>query len=63
MKKQTIVAFASLLLLFFGSVRVIVAASEQNYCQIPPFMSSVVPPNIFFTIDESTSMGWGSLWV
>ena len=30
----------------------------QDYCQIPPFMSSVVPPNIFFTIDEDTSMGW-----
>src|SRR5512147_1085722 len=58
MKKQILVVFVSLILLMPAGSSFVAAATMENYCQVPPFISNAVPPNIFFTVDVSGSMGW-----
>ncbi|MDA8083869.1 MAG: hypothetical protein M0024_09465 [Nitrospiraceae bacterium] len=58
--------FRAIGLLLLGLILVIglpsfsAAANMTDYCQYPLFLSSIVPPNILFVIDESGSMSWGA---
>ena len=37
-------------------------ATMENYCEVPPFLTSVVPPNILFVVDFSGSMSWAAYY-
>ncbi|MEJ2684540.1 MAG: hypothetical protein P8Z71_09115 [Candidatus Sulfobium sp.] len=47
-----------LLILYFGWPSVTVAQTMNDYCQMPPFVASIAPPNVLLVNDVSGSMGW-----
>ncbi len=59
----TIISPVLLLILYFGWPSAAVAASMNDYCQMPPFVASIAPPNILFVNDVSGSMGWCAYYV
>ena len=62
MKNKIFMVIALLLsLALFSAVPSAVYADPpemKNYCQAPPFITAVVPPNLVLGIDESGSMGY-----
>ncbi|MGQ9570580.1 MAG: pilus assembly protein [Thermodesulfovibrionales bacterium] len=58
MRRSLFITLEIFILLFLFSKTEIVAQTMEDYCQLPPFVSQVVEPNILFVIDVSGSMGW-----
>ncbi|MEW6569835.1 MAG: hypothetical protein AB1390_01470 [Nitrospirota bacterium] len=55
----TITSILFLFVLFlFGSFTAASAQLMEEYCQVPPFLSTPVEPNVLFVVDVSGSMGW-----
>jgi len=57
MKRRVAITLTFLALLIFGAFSAANADMEE-YCQVPPFLSTPVEPNVLFVVDVSGSMGW-----
>jgi type IV pilus assembly protein PilY1 len=57
-KELSIGIIVFILLLLVSAASSVFAAAMGNYCQSPPFISAVVPPNVLLLVDVSTSMGY-----
>lgn len=58
MKKIFVILVLILTSLLCNSFSEITAQTMNDYCQLPPFVSSAVAPNVLFVIDVSGSMSW-----
>lgn len=58
MKKLLFFALSFLFYVLYCFLSNITAQTMNEYCQLPPFVSTAVEPNILFVIDVSGSMGW-----
>ena len=45
---------------FFAAPSGVRAAAMNDYCQVPPFVTTAVSPNVMLAIDVSGSMGWSA---
>ncbi len=62
MRKQLSIGmlFIAAVILMTGSPALAVAPPMTNYCQSPPYISAVVPPNLMLAVDVSGSMGYAA---